>query len=171
MITTLQKKSNAGRPPTGQPSPFSLENPIWNVVVEGIADGKSLSSVLKAPGMPSHTSARMMIKDNPIFREAYERALQHRADRLAEEILELADEDPPEGLEGASLNAWVQNKRLRVDTRKWIASKLKPKTYGDRIDVSVVDQRISVIDAINEAQARVTHDRGNVTDIRDKNEN
>jgi hypothetical protein len=113
----------------------------------------------------------MMIKDNQIFREAYERALQHRADRLAEEILELADEDPPEGLEGASLNAWVQNKRLRVDTRKWIASKLKPKTYGDRIDVSVVDQRISVIDAINEAQARVTHDRGNVTDIRDKNEN
>ena len=169
MITTLEK--TVEKKGMGRPVLYGLDNPIWETIVEGIADGKSLSSVLKAPNMPSHALARLMIRDNVVFREAYERALQHRADRLAEEILELADEDPPKGLEGASLNAWVQNKRLRVDTRKWIASKLKPKTYGDRIDVSVVDQRISVIDAINEAQARVTHDRGNVTDIRDKNEN
>ena len=166
MITALEK--TVEKKGMGRPVLYGLDNPIWETIVEGIADGKSLSSVLKAPNMPSHALARLMIKDNVVFREAYERALQHRADRLAEEILELADEDPPEGLEGASLNAWVQNNRLRVDTRKWIASKLKPKTYGDRIDVSVVDQRISVIDAINEAQARVTHDRGNVTDIRDK---
>ena len=169
MITALEK--TVEKKGMGRPVLYGLDNPIWEVIVEGIADGKSLSSVLKAPNMPSHALARLMIKDNVVFREAYERALQHRADRLAEEILELADEDPPEGLEGASLNAWVQNKRLRVDTRKWIASKLKPKTYGDRIDVSVVDQRISVIDAINEAQARVTHDKGNVTDIEVKNEN
>jgi hypothetical protein len=169
MITALEK--TVEKKGMGRPVLYGLDNPIWETIVEGIADGKSLSSVLKAPNMPSHALARLMIKDNQIFREAYERALQHRADRLAEEILELADEDPPEGLEGASLNAWVQNKRLRVDTRKWIASKLKPKTYGDRIDVSVVDQRISVIDAINEAQARVTHDRSNVTDIEAKNEN
>ena len=169
MITALEK--TVEKKGMGRPVLYGLDNPIWETIVEGIADGKSLSSVLKAPNMPSHALARLMIKDNVVFREAYERALQHRADRLAEEILELADEDPPEGLEGASLNGWVQDKRLRVDTRKWIASKLKPKTYGDRIDVSVVDQRISVIDAINEAQARVTHDRGNVTDIRDKNEN
>ena len=171
MMQIQEKQAPEASRSAGRPALFPLENPIWDIIVEGIADGKSLSSVLRSPGMPSHTLARMMIKDNAVFREAYERALQHRADRLAEEILELADEDPPEGLEGASLNDWVQNKRLRVDTRKWIASKLKPKTYGDRIDVSVVDQRISVIDAINEAQARVTHDRGNVTDIRDKNEN
>ena len=37
-----------------------------------------------------------MIKDNVVFREAYERALQHRADRLAEEILELFRFNPKE---------------------------------------------------------------------------
>jgi hypothetical protein len=27
--------------------------------------------------------------------------------------------------------------RLRIDTRKWIASKLKPKKYGDKIEQEI----------------------------------
>lgn len=52
-------------------------------------------------------------------------------------------------------SAWVQQKRMQVDARKWIASKLKPRTYGDRIDMTVRDERISVIDALEAAKARV----------------
>jgi hypothetical protein len=71
----------------------------------------------------------------------------------------------PEGLEGAMASAWVQQKRVQVDARKWVASKLKPKVYGDRLDVSVTDTRISVLDALKEAKQRVITDQTNVVDV------
>ena len=65
-------------------------------------------------------------------------------------------------------SAWVQQKRMQVDARKWIASKLKPKMYGDRIDVAVTDTRISVMDALKEAKQRVLADDSNVVDVQAK---
>ena len=72
-----------------------------------------------------------MLKKDLNFRAMYEKAIEDRADRLAEEILELADEPMPVHLEGPMASAWVQQKRMQVDARKWVASKLKPKKYGD----------------------------------------
>ena len=62
-------------------------------------------------------------------------------------------------------SAWVQQKRLQVDTRKWVAAKLKPKVYGDRIDVSVTDTRISVSDALKDAKMRVLTDERSIVDV------
>lgn len=45
--------------------------------------------------------------------------------------------------------------RLRVDVRKWAASKLKPKTYGERLDLSVTQEPISIIGALKAAEQRV----------------
>jgi hypothetical protein len=155
----------------GRPVEWEEDNPVWEEVVSRMATGKSLSSVLREPGMPPWATFNRMLRSNEQLRVAYDKAVQDRADKLADEIIELSDAVMPEGLKGPEASAWVQQKRLQVDARKWVASKLKPRTYGDRIDVSVVDQRISVIDAINEAQARVEYDRSNVTDIEVKNEN
>jgi len=30
----------------------------------------------------------------------------------------------------------IQRSRVRIDTRKWLASKLKPKKYGDKVDLT-----------------------------------
>jgi hypothetical protein len=57
---------------------------------------------------------------------------------------------------------------MQVDARKWVASKLKPKVYGDRIDVAVTDNRISVMDALKDAKQRVLNDESNVTDVEAK---
>jgi hypothetical protein len=46
-----------------------------------------------------------------------------------------------------------------------VAAKLKPKVYGDRIDVSVTDTRISVSDALKEAKQRVLTDESNIVDV------
>jgi hypothetical protein len=99
------------------------------------------------------------------FQARYEKALQDRADRLAEEILEISDSTPPAGLEAAAMSAWVADKRLRVDARKWVAAKLQPKRYGDRIDVAVTDTRISVLDALSQAKQRVLQDNSDVVDV------
>ena len=168
----MQKTAqNAVKRSVGRPIEWSEDNPVWEEVVSRMATGKSLSSVLREPGMPPWATFNRMLRSNEQLRVAYDKAVQDRADKLADEIIELSDAEMPEGLKGPEASAWVQQKRLQVDARKWVASKLKPRTYGDRIDVSVVDQRISVIDAINEAQARVEYDRTNVTDIEIKNEN
>ena len=152
----------------GRPTVFGIDNPCWQIMTEQMSLGKSLSTALKAEGMPSYHAVMMMLRNNTQFRDMYEKAIENRADRLAEEILELADEPMPKGLEGPMASAWVQQKRMQVDARKWVASKLKPKMYGDRIDVSVTDTRISVMDALKEAKQRVLQDDSNVVDVQAK---
>ncbi len=47
-------------------------------------------------------------------------------DAIAEETFEISDDkdDDP------------ASRRVRVDTRKWLLSKLAPKKYGDRIEIA-----------------------------------
>ena len=61
-------------------------------------------------------------------REQYVRAQQHRAEKWAEEIVEIADDAPKDD---------VNKARLQVDARKWVASKLLPKKYGDRQTIAL----------------------------------
>ena len=74
---------------------------------------------------------------------------------MADEILELADAPVPVLDNGATDNALVRQRQLQVDTRKWFLSKLAPKVYGDRLDVSVTDNRISITGALQAAQSRL----------------
>jgi hypothetical protein len=55
---------------------------------------------------------------------------------MAQEVLELADSDVPETGEGKKDWQAIQKHKLQVDTRKWLLSKLAPKKYGDKIEVS-----------------------------------
>jgi hypothetical protein len=54
---------------------------------------------------------------------------------MADELIEIADADCT--VDGKPDNALVQQARLRVDTRKWILSKMLPKRYGDRVTTEV----------------------------------
>jgi hypothetical protein len=169
-LRSLQVTENLAvqKHPGGRPVVFGMDNPCWQTICEQMSLGKSLSTAIKAEGMPSYHAVMLMVKNNPEFRAMYEKAIESRADRLAEEILELADEQMPDGLEGPLASAWVQQKRMQVDARKWVASKLKPKVYGDRIDVAVTDNRISVMDALKDAKQRVLNDESNVVDVEAK---
>lgn len=60
------------------------------------------------------------------FRAQYARAREDQADALADEILD----------EARSANAKnAHAKRLLVDALKWRAAKLRPKVYGDRVEL------------------------------------
>lgn len=76
----------------------------------------------------------------PDFSEQYARAREAQADFLADEILEIADDASRDTIiteDGAMLEnkEWTNRSKLRVDARKWIASKLKPKKYGEKLDM------------------------------------
>ena len=77
----------------------------------------------------------------PTFQERYARAKEMQADLLAEEILDIADDGSNDFMTiikndveyTVENKEWLNRSRLRVDSRKWIASKLKPKKYGDKM--------------------------------------
>lgn len=144
---TTRVKPGAGRPPV-------YSNEVWKSIFDRVGGGASLTTALKETGL-SYTHAYRLMDADPKLAEAYERAKKDRASRMAEEIIELADAPIPEHLQGVEISAWVAQKRLQVDARKWVAAKLHPKVYGDKIDVSVRDDRISVIDALEAARSRV----------------
>ncbi|AGG31951.1 hypothetical protein MU9_2906 [Morganella morganii subsp. morganii KT] len=80
--------------------------------------------------------------------QQYARAREIQAELLAEEIIEIADDSSgdvivdDDGKEQTN-HERVARSRLRVDARKWYASKLAPKRYGDRIQH---DQKITITD-------------------------
>lgn len=98
----------------------------------------------------------MALRKDPDLAERYRAALELRADALADEIAAIADEGIPPELHGSDASAWIQQQRLRVDAKKWLACKLFPRRYGDRVGIDVaVDQRISITAALAAANHRV----------------
>ena len=149
MITAIAKRS-AGRPQAIYPEK------IWPEVLGYIASGDALSTALKRlDPAPSYTWAKVQLRENPELQSAYRAAIEDRADSLADDIIALADSEPPAHLEGAALSAWVQQLKLRVHAREWTASKLRPKVYGQQIDVSVQHTQISILAALEMAERRV----------------
>jgi hypothetical protein len=105
--------------------------------------------------MPSYSWAKLQLRSDFELRKQYDQALEDRGDRLAEELIELAFTPMPADLDGRAQSAWVQHLRVKIDVLKWTASKLRPRVYGERIDVSVTNTQISIIQALELAQARV----------------
>jgi hypothetical protein len=102
------------------------------------------------------------MRANPEIRRLYDEAVEVRADYLAESLIDISEESIPEGLDGPYLSAWINQMKIRIDTRKWTAAKLRPKAWGDKIDVSVTHTQISIVSALREAEARLID---NVSDI------
>jgi hypothetical protein len=158
------KVTRVNKPGAGRPQVYSDD--VWKSIFDRVGGGASLTTALKETGL-SYTHAYRLMDADPRLAEGYERAKKDRASRMAEEIIELADAPIPEHLQGVEISAWVNQKRLQVDARKWVAAKLHPKVYGDKIDVSVRDERISVLDALEAARSRVQIGM-DVTDITPK---
>jgi hypothetical protein len=87
--------------------------------------------------MPDKATVFRWLRTNEAFCDQYTRAKEESADALTDEMLEIADDSTRDSIKteaGEVCNTeYVQRSRLRVETRKWIASKLKPKKYGEKV--------------------------------------
>lgn len=80
------------------------------------------------------------IAENEAFREKYTRAKERQAEFLADEILDISDDafnDYRRTEDGRELpdHEHISRSKLRIDSRKWLMSKLLPKKYGDKLDL------------------------------------
>lgn len=95
---------------------------IVDQICEQIAQGKSLREICKKKDMPDRITFLRWVKDKPEVCNQYVRAREDQADFYADEIIEIADKCKD-----------YNKARLQVDARKWKASKMAPKKYGDKI--------------------------------------
>lgn len=117
---------------------------IGEVIANEVAKGKSIKTIERMPDMPCGTTIFKWIREYPEFRLLWEKAKEDAADMLVEDMLEIADDTGSDFIQITKPNGEVktvvdheniQRSRLRVDTRKWIAAKLKPKRYGENIQL------------------------------------
>lgn len=123
---------------TGRPSAYTPA--VASAICEALADDMSLRKLCAQPAMPSMTTVMRWLADEtkPEFRLHYAHAREAQADFLAAEILEIADDSSGDIIIDKDGRPRVNNEviaraRLRVDSRKWLASKMVPKKYGNRI--------------------------------------
>lgn len=103
-----------------------------------------MRTVCKNDWCPTGATLFKWMRENPEFLSQYERAKQESADAFAEEMADIADDATNDWMAkndpnnpGFQFNGeHVQRSRLRIDTRKWLASKLKPKKYGEKVDLN-----------------------------------
>lgn len=126
--------------PVGRPTDYSQE--LADRICEQLAIGKSLRTTCKADDMPEIRSIFRWLRLYPNFSQQYAKAKEESADALFEETIDIADDGSNDWMDnndpdnpGYRLNGeHYQRSRLRVDTRKWMLSKIKPKKYGDKIE-------------------------------------
>lgn len=126
----------------GRPAIYSQE--LADKVCERIAEGKSMRTVCALDDMPGMSTVFRWFREHPEFREQYARATEERTEAMSEDILDIADDGSNDlmTIQKGNQTYEIENKevtnrsRLRVDTRKWLMSKMKPKKYGDRVDVT-----------------------------------
>jgi hypothetical protein len=75
--------------------------------------------------MPNRQTILNWLNDKAEFVGQYARAREDQAEAHADRIIEIADDETID----------ANHKRIMVDARKWVASKLKPKRYGDKLDL------------------------------------
>ncbi len=137
----VKRKSKADHQPKRMGRPPIYSDEIAEKICSRLANGESLRSICRDKDMPDAATVYRWILNDDAFCKQYERARELQADTLADETLEIADDGRNDWMErqgdgnaGWQLNGeHVQRSRLRIDQRKWMAGKLKPKKYGDKV--------------------------------------
>jgi hypothetical protein len=121
---TQEKESK----PMGRPTSYTKQKA--QTICEMIENGMTLQAICELPDMPTISTVYQWQDAQPEFAESYARARVRKADTLADMVLSEAFNSHD-----------AQIGRLRVDALKWMASKLSPKRYGDKIEVESNSQQ------------------------------
>lgn len=92
-----------------------------------IVEGKSLRKICTRKDMPSLSTAMKWLRETREFAQQYAHARDSAGDTFADYIVDL--------VEKASERNY-NSMRVKIDALKWIASKLKPRRYGDRLELA-----------------------------------
>jgi hypothetical protein len=126
------------KPKTGAKKPVRRhENKaeLIGLVLSGMRGGLSAFKACETAGL-SQSTFNLWVNEDAELAAEYARAREDLIERMANEVLELSDVDV--GLQPDGKRDWaaVQKHKLQVDTRKWLLSKLAPKKFGDKLELT-----------------------------------
>jgi hypothetical protein len=113
-----------------RPSIYSEE--LVEEICDRIAQGGAVRVICEDDDMPAEKTIYLWLAKKPEFLQRYEAAIAARTNVHAEELLEIADEEP----EFHHHVGWARN---RIDARKWLMAHLQPKKYGDKVLLAGAD--------------------------------
>lgn len=128
---------------------------LFTTICDHISHGESLREVCRRPEMPHKSTVLRWLREKPELRDQYVCARDDLMEYWASDILEIADDGSLDTIPGLNKygdevqvpnHANVQRDRLRIDSRKWLLSRLKPKVYGDHLEVDVSGEVSHVVD-------------------------
>ena len=116
------------------------------LIFDRISNGESVRSILDNADRkvyPSWVTFNVWLSENEELSKQYARACEMRSDLIFDEMIEIADDGTNDftkkmigDVEVEMLNTeHLQRSRLRIDTRKWILSKMNPKKYGEKLEL------------------------------------
>jgi hypothetical protein len=133
--------------------PNTYRPDVVQAVLDLIAEGKSLRAIAAIDGMPTPANFIRWVNldiDGLAERYAHARAVAWQV--MADEVGDIADD----GVNDKFMNAdgkvvidtdHINRSRLRVDTRKWLLSKMLPKVYGEKTSVDIKMDMSNATDA------------------------
>ena len=125
----------------GRPTDYSKAKS--DLICSLISDGHSLRRICSVQDMPNMVTIFRWLREHEEFSNQYRVAKKESADAMQEDMLHIADEDPQllsagDGKDGEGAivkidGAFERWRLTRIQTRQWIAARLEPKKYGDKI--------------------------------------
>ena len=119
----------------------------WSAAIDEILSAiattpKSLKSICEdIESAPTAKTFWKWMETDEDLRERYARAKSAQLEVLADQLVDLADQDrvcekvtiKADGSREVVILDQVERTRVQIDTRKWLLAKLNPKKYGDKI--------------------------------------
>ena len=109
-----------------------------DAICDSLKTGESLRKAAESQSVAASTVLDWC-KQNAEFAEQYARAREIGYMLLADEILEISDDSSGDVVQTESGpradSEFIARSRLRVDSRKWMLSKMLPKVYGDKLEL------------------------------------
>lgn len=129
------------------PGSVTFSQDLFDRICDRIADGESLRDICRESDKPNKGTFFRWLATDKALADQYAKAKEAQAEFMADEIMNIADDGTNDWLEQngdeTARTAYKYNgeavarSRLRVDARKWVASKLLPKKYGDKTEVAL----------------------------------
>jgi hypothetical protein len=128
--------------PKAKGRPTKYTEAVAAEICQRVGEGETLNQICRDAHMPARpTVVSWVLQNKEGFSDIYARAKELQLEHWADEIIDVADDATNDFMERKNgddkESSWVlngehvQRSRLRVDSRKWLLAKLKPKVYGE----------------------------------------
>jgi len=130
------------------PAKLKYSKEIIKKICDEIEAGESVAEICRQDGMPKRKTVYQWLAKYPDFMEKYRASKMAGVEALVDQMMDIANdasEDFKRDDDGCVLldkkgnrvidGEHVQRSRLKIDTIKWVATKLVPRLYGDKTQV------------------------------------